>query len=92
VTLLIDNSGSMRGRPITVAAMSADILAPHPGALRRQGRDPRLYDRGPGRAARRARDGSPPASRPTPAGSTICGTSSTSRPTRRGAAPAQSRA
>ena len=26
VTLLIDNSGSMRGRPITVAAMSADIL------------------------------------------------------------------
>ena len=25
--LLIDNSGSMRGRPITVAAMSADILA-----------------------------------------------------------------
>ncbi|MBN2752862.1 MAG: cobaltochelatase subunit CobT, partial [Rhodospirillaceae bacterium] len=27
VTLLIDNSGSMRGRPITVAAVSADILA-----------------------------------------------------------------
>ncbi len=27
VTLLIDNSGSMRGRPIIVAAMSADILA-----------------------------------------------------------------
>ncbi len=27
VTLLIDNSGSMRGRPILVAAMSADILA-----------------------------------------------------------------
>ena len=26
VTLLIDNSGSMRGRPITVAAMCADIL------------------------------------------------------------------
>ena len=26
VTLLIDNSGSMRGRPITVAALSADIL------------------------------------------------------------------
>ena len=26
VTLLIDNSGSMRGRPITVAAISADIL------------------------------------------------------------------
>ena len=27
VTLLIDNSGSMRGRPITVAAICADILA-----------------------------------------------------------------
>ncbi len=27
VVLLIDNSGSMRGRPITVAAISADILA-----------------------------------------------------------------
>ncbi len=27
VTLLIDNSGSMRGRPIAVAAMSADILS-----------------------------------------------------------------
>ncbi len=27
VTLLIDNSGSMRGRPIMLAAMSADILA-----------------------------------------------------------------
>jgi cobaltochelatase CobT len=26
VTLLIDNSGSMRGRPITVAAMCCDIL------------------------------------------------------------------
>jgi len=27
VTLLIDNSGSMRGRPITIAALSVDILA-----------------------------------------------------------------
>lgn len=27
VTLLIDNSGSMRGRPITIAALSASILA-----------------------------------------------------------------
>lgn len=27
VTILIDNSGSMRGRPITLAALSADILA-----------------------------------------------------------------
>ena len=34
VTLLLDNSGSMRGRPIMVAAMSADILA---GTLERCG-------------------------------------------------------
>jgi cobaltochelatase CobT len=27
ITLLIDNSGSMRGRPITIAALSSDILA-----------------------------------------------------------------
>ena len=27
VTLLIDNSGSMRGRPISVAAICADILS-----------------------------------------------------------------
>ena len=27
VTLLLDNSGSMRGRPITITAMTADILA-----------------------------------------------------------------
>lgn len=27
ITLLIDNSGSMRGRPITIAAMSVDVLA-----------------------------------------------------------------
>ncbi len=27
VTLLLDNSGSMRGRPITIAALSSDILA-----------------------------------------------------------------
>ena len=27
VTLLLDNSGSMRGRPISIAAISADVLA-----------------------------------------------------------------
>ena len=27
VTLLIDNSGSMRGRPISIAAICADVLA-----------------------------------------------------------------
>jgi cobaltochelatase CobT len=43
VTLLIDNSGSMRGRPITVAATCADILA---RTLERCGvkvEDPRLH-------------------------------------------------
>ncbi len=34
VTLLIDNSGSMRGRPITIAALSAGVLA---GVLERCG-------------------------------------------------------
>ena len=27
VTLLLDNSGSMRGRPISIAAICADVLA-----------------------------------------------------------------
>jgi cobaltochelatase CobT subunit len=36
VTLLIDNSGSMRGRPITVAAMRRRHPGSHAGALRRQ--------------------------------------------------------
>jgi cobaltochelatase CobT len=39
VTLLLDNSGSMRGRPITGGGDCADILARTLGALRRQGRD-----------------------------------------------------
>ena len=46
VTLLIDNSGSMRGRPITVAATCADILA---RTLERCGvkvGDSRLHDQG----------------------------------------------
>lgn len=34
VTLLIDNSGSMRGRPIAIAAMTTDVIA---GALERCG-------------------------------------------------------
>ena len=64
VSLLIDNSGSMRGRPITVAATCADISRAHAGALRGQGRDPRLHERAPGRAGNRASNGSRPASRP----------------------------
>jgi cobaltochelatase CobT len=91
VTLLIDNSGSMRGRPITVAAMSADILA---RTLERcgvkvevLGFTTRALE---GRAAASA--GSRPASRPIPAASTISATSSTRRPTRPGGAPARASA
>ena len=63
----------------------------HPGAharaLRRQGRDPRLHHpRLEGRPGARALDRRRQAA-PIPAGSTICATSSTSRPTRPGAAP-----
>ena len=59
----------------------------HPRTLRGQGRDPRLHHpRVEGRAGARALDRRRQAA-PTPAGSTICGTSSTSPPTRRGAAP-----
>jgi cobaltochelatase CobT len=92
VTLLLDNSGSMRGRPITVAATCADILARHPGALRRQGGDPRLHHpRLEGRPVARdvaARTASPP----LPAASTTCATSSTSRPTPPGAGRARTSA
>ena len=44
VTLLLDNSGSMRGRPITVAATCADILARTLERCGVVGRDPRLHD------------------------------------------------
>ena len=64
----------------------------HAGALRRQGRNPRLHHAGvEGRAVARvlARRRQDP---PIPAGSTTCATSSTSRPTRRGGAPARTSA
>ena len=57
---------------------------PHAGALRASRSRSSASPRAPGRAARRASAGSPPASRPTPAGSTICATSSTNPPMRRG--------
>ena len=73
VTLVLDNSGSMRGRPIMVAACCADILARTLGALRRQGRDPRLHHAGmEGRAIARSlagrwqAGGAGPAQRPAP--------------------------
>ena len=65
VSLLIDNSGSMRGRPIAVAAMCADILA---RTLERCGVKVELlgFTTGAGRAARVASSGCAPASDPTP--------------------------
>jgi hypothetical protein len=86
VTLLIDNSGSMRGRPITIAAISADIMA---RTLERCGVKTEISASPParGRAGRAREDwlaaGKPPQ---CPAASTICATSSTRRPTSRGAA------
>jgi cobaltochelatase CobT subunit len=85
VTLLIDNSGSMRGRPISIAAISADILA---RTLERCGVKTEILGfttrRWKGGQARRS--GSPTRGRRSPGGSTTCATSSTSARTSRGAA------
>ena len=119
VTLLLDNSGSMRGRPITVAATCADILARTLGdVVSRQWGQSVVVENRPGAGGvvasqalatsapdgytlivvasghatnpfLYARPGSPLASPPIPAGSTICATSSTRRPTHRGGAPAR---
>jgi len=43
VTLLLDQSGSMRGRPITVAATWRDISGANLERLRRQGGNSRLH-------------------------------------------------
>ncbi len=87
VTLVLDNSGSMRGRPIMVAACCADILA---RTLERcgvkveiLGFTTRAWKGGQAREAVACRR----QARQIPAASTICGTSSTSRPMRRGGAP-----
>ena len=80
VTLVLDNSGSMRGRPITVAATCADILA---RTLERCGVSVEILGfttrawKGGQAREKWLKDGKPP----IPAGSTICATSSTSRPT-----------
>ena len=87
VTLLLDNSGSMRGRPITVAATCADILA---RTLERCGVKVEIL----GFTTRAWKGGQSretwlrPASRPIPAASTTCATSSTRPPTRPGGARA----
>ena len=83
VTLLLDNSGSMRGRPITVPR-------PAPTSWRGRWNDAGSRSRssaslrGPGRAGRAASNGLRPTSRPIPAASTTCATSSTRPPIRRG--------
>ena len=88
VTLLLDNSGSMRGRPITVAATCADILA---RTLERCGVKVEIL----GFTTRAWKGGQSreswlrPASPPIPAASTICATSSTSRRMRPGGARAR---
>ena len=88
VTLLLDNSGSMRGRPITVAATCADILA---RTLERCGVKVEIL----GFTTRAWKGGQsreawlPPASPPIRAGSTTCATSSTRPPTRPGGARAR---
>ena len=81
VTLLIDNSGSMRGRPITIAAICADILA---RTLERCGVKVEIL----GFTTRAWKGGKSPRglARSRPAGqsraaSTISATSSTRRPT-----------
>ena len=90
VTLLLDRSGSMRGRPITVAATCADILA---RTLERCGVKVEFSgsQRVRGKAVNHAKPGSPPASLPIPGVLMIYATSSTSQPTRPGGARAKSR-
>ena len=86
VTLLLDNSGSMRGRPIMVAAMCADILG---RTLERVGVKTEIlgFTTRAWKGGQAARNGWPPASRPNPAASTTCAISSTRRRTSPGAAP-----
>jgi cobaltochelatase CobT subunit len=85
VTILIDNSGSMRGRPIMVAAVCADILA---RTLERCGVKTEIL----GFTTRAWKGGSSredwlKAGKPAqPGGSMTCATSSTRPPTRPGGA------
>ena len=83
VTLLLDNSGSMRGRPISIAAIRRTCWRARSSAARSRSRSS-ASPPAPGRAARAARPGSPPSRPRCRAGSTICATSSTSPPTRPG--------
>ena len=83
VSLLIDNSGSMRGRPIAIAAICADILARTLERCGVQTRDPRLHHpRLEGRAEPRGVAVGGAAGR-IRAGSTTFATSSTSAATSR---------
>ena len=92
VTLLIDNSGSMRGRPISIAAISADILA---RTLERCGVKVEIlgFTTRAWKGGQSAREmAGRRAGRPIRAGSTTCGTSSTRRPTSPGGGRARTSA
>jgi cobaltochelatase CobT len=83
VTLLIDNSGSMRGRPISIAAISADILA---RTLERCGVKTEIlgFTTRAWKGGQSRENGCRTDAPPIPAASTICVTSSTSRRMSRG--------
>ncbi len=86
VSLVIDNSGSMRGPPDHGCGHLRRLLA---RTLERCGVKVEILASPPrpGRSARAARPGLRTASSPRPAASTTCATSSTSPPTSRGAGP-----
>ena len=88
VTLLIDNSGSMRGRPITVAATCADILA---RTLERCGVKVRfsVSPPAPGKAVSHAKRGCRRENRSIQAALMICAISFISLPTHLGDAHAK---
>jgi cobaltochelatase CobT len=86
VTLLIDNSGSMRGRPDLDRGDQRRHSGAHARTLRRQDRNPGLHHpRLEGRAEPRGLAGRRQAAG-IPAASTTCATSSTRRPTSPGGA------
>ena len=67
VTLLLDNSGSMRGRPDHGCGLLRRHPGAHAGALRGQGRDPGLHHEGlEGRAGARGLAGGRQAGQPWP--------------------------
>ena len=88
VTLLIDHSGSMRGRPMLIAALTVEIFARVLERCGVQVRGARLHDARVGRRRAGARVGRATAIPSNPAGSTRSSTSSSRAPTSRGGARA----